>query len=770
MQTEITFDDKNYLNELNTIQRAAVECTQGPVMIIAGPGSGKTRVLTYRIAHLIKEGIAPYSILALTFTNKSAREMKARIQKIVGEKSARMLWMGTFHSIFSRILRIEAEVIGYPNNFTIYDTTDAQNLLKKIIKEQNLNPELYKANLVYNRISNAKNNLITAAKYMKNQKIMEADAKAGRARIGELYKIYEQRCFRAGAMDFDDLIVKMFLLLAKHPQVRKKYQDRFAHVLIDEFQDTNYAQYRIVKLLAAPENNVCVVGDDAQSIYAFRGATIENILSFEKDYAETKTFKLEQNYRSTVSIVKVANEVILNNRNQLAKEIWTENEEGTKVRLLNASSDSEEAKMVVDSIYEERLRNHFKNDDFAILYRTNAQSRAFEEALRKRGIPYQVFGGVSFYQRKEVKDVMGYLRMTVNPNDEEALRRVINYPTRGIGAKTIDKIGALALKLECPIWEVINNMGRYNFSARVVKAVNVFVRLIRGFREKMDTLDAYELTKFIGTSTGITKTLHNDKTVEGLSRYENIQELYNSVKQFTETKQEEKLRNPDLEVDAHLGTYLQEVSLLSNLDAEEDDTVKVTLMSIHSAKGLEFPCVYLVGMEEDLFPSKMSVKRNDLEEERRLFYVAITRAEKKLTLSYANSRHRFGQTAMCEPSRFINEISRTQIELIGRKPSKKSNFQRDSYSSFSDSVKGNLKSAQRLKDRKNAPKPQPLANFKADNTSKLQAGQTVLHQRFGTGKVADVEGRADRRMAIITFDEYGEKRILLRFAKLQILG
>ncbi len=771
-EEEFTMDG-NYLEGLNGVQRLAVETVKGPVMIIAGPGSGKTRVLTYRIAHLIRLGMNPYNILALTFTNKAAKEMKDRIRKIVGTLSANSIWMGTFHSIFARILRIEANELGYPSNFTIYDTDDAKTLIKNIVSEQNLNPDLYKANLVYNRISNAKSNLLTPQAYLKHQGIRNADAAAKRPQIGKLYHLYSERCQRAGAMDFDDLLFKMHELLNLAPEILQKYQNKFQYLMIDEFQDTNHAQYSIARKLVANHRNVCVVGDDAQSIYAFRGATIDNILNFEKDYPELTTLKLEQNYRSTKRIVDLANGIIQKNSHQIAKEIWTQNSEGGKIQLVHAVSDSEEAKIIADNIVVERLRYHYNNDEFAILYRTNAQSRVFEEALRRKGIPYRVYGGLSFYQRKEIKDLMAYLRLTVNHKDEEAMRRVINYPVRGIGKTSLKKIAAWANEEERTMWDIMCRIPQYKLATRTQNAIVKFVKMIKLFAQMLKQKDAYDLAKYIAKTCGLQNHLHNDKSVEGLTRYENLQELFNSIKEFTDNKRELAPNNVevDMEVDASLGVYLQEVSLLTDADDNKDDSGKVKLMTVHAAKGLEFPCVYIVGLEEELFPSAMASKRsNDIEEERRLFYVAVTRAEKKLMLSHANCRYRFGKLQYCEPSRFIEEISKEELEEIGNKPRASFRPQRDSHDAFKDSISSNISSAKRqqekqqqLRNRSNIPN---IANFKASDNRKLKEGFRILHQRFGAGTVLKLEGIGDKRMAIIKFDTLGEKKMVLRFAKL----
>ena len=760
----------DYLKDLNPEQRKAVENIEGPVLVIAGPGSGKTRVLTYRIAYMMQQGIDPFNILSLTFTNKAAREMKERIETIVGHE-ARNLYMGTFHSVFARILRSEGPRLGYPSNFTIYDTDDAKSLIKNIVRELALNDQLYKPNIVYNRISSAKNSLITAKEYKEDLNLTTDDEVSGRPKMAELYRIYADRCFKAGAMDFDDLLLKMYELLKKFPDALHKYQHKFRYILIDEFQDTNKAQYTIVKMLGDVHENICAVGDDAQSIYSFRGANIENILNFEKDYPDLKTFKLEQNYRSTKAIVDIANEVIVKNKMQLPKKIWTDNEDGNKVKVIKSMSDNEEGKLVADSIFEEKMRNHYKNEDFAILYRTNAQSRSFEEALRKLNIPYKVYGGVSFYQRKEVKDLIGYLRLIVNPNDEEALRRVINYPTRGIGKTTMEKLVVLANDQNTSLWNIISNLNRYSITGKAKSSIEDFVTMIRSFAAMAAKKDAFDLAMHVAQSTGILKELYNDKSIEGQSRYENVQELLNSIKEFTAAPPQLPLDDESLPGDTSLGTYLQNVTLLTDMDNDSDDVKRVSLMTIHSAKGLEFPVVYVVGLEENLFPSMMSLNdREDLEEERRLFYVAVTRPMKRLFLTYAATRFRFGNLIYCDPSRFIDEIPPTILEFSGniRKPAP----------SFSSSGNGDFFS------KKLTPRPKPAAigstatkeaehtpspDFKPDNTDNLQVGMQVEHQRFGFGKVMSLAGEPGNKIVDIFFQNVGTKRIMLKYAKLRIL-
>ncbi|MGB0807253.1 MAG: ATP-dependent helicase, partial [Salibacteraceae bacterium] len=626
-----------FLNELNDAQREAVINTEGPSMIIAGAGSGKTRVLTYRIAALLEKGIAPYNILSLTFTNKAAREMKERIGSLVGESKAKSLWMGTFHSVFARILRSESEKLGYPSNFTIYDTDDAKKLIKSIVKERGLDDKVYKPNVVLNRISGAKNNLLTPAAYLGNLNITKEDMQSKKPELGNIYKIYNERLFKSGAMDFDDLLFNMNILLRDFPEVLHKYQDRFRYILVDEYQDTNFSQYVIVKALADRFQNISVVGDDAQSIYAFRGASIQNILNFKRDYADAKTFKLEQNYRSTQHIVKAANSLIENNQDQIKKKVWTSNDEGGKITVMGAMSDSEEALGIAHSIFHKKNTHQLQNSEFAILYRTNAQSRGLEDALRKLNIKYRIYGGLSFYQRKEIKDFLAYCRLVFNPKDAEALKRIINYPTRGIGKTTMDRIELFAAENNLNLWDLIQNLHNVpiQIHAGAKNKIAGFVEMIKSFKNVADTQDAYEAGKIIASSSGILKELHNDKTPEGIGKHDNLQEILNSLKEFTE--------NPE-DMAPTLANFIQDIPLLTDKDTDKDeDDDKVTLMTIHASKGLEYGHVYVAGLEENLFPSQLSVgSRAELEEERRLFYVAITRAESSLTISYANMRYKWG--------------------------------------------------------------------------------------------------------------------------------
>src|SRR3984957_13326290 len=645
---------QDYLIGLNEPQKEAVLHINGPLMIIAGAGSGKTKVLTTRIAHLLSTGVDAFNILALTFTNKAAKEMKERIERILGTNEARNLYIGTFHSVFARILRAEAPKLGYPHHFTIYDTDDAKSVVKTVVNELNLDDKYYKPNIVYNRISQAKNGLITPAEYATDYYIQQEDIRSNRPAIAQIYEAYAKRCFKNGSMDFDDLLLKFYELLKNFPESLHKYQHKFKYILIDEFQDTNPAQYEIIKLLGAVYENVCVVGDDAQSIYSFRGATIENILQFQKDYEDVKVVKLEQNYRSTQSILSVANEVIKNNKGQIPKNLWTDNVPGERIKLVRLMTDNEEGKYVADTIQEQRLRNHYSNRDFAILYRTNAQSRAFEESLRRMAIPYTMFGGVSFYQRKEIKDFLGYLRIIVNPRDEEALKRIINYPTRGIGKTSIDRAVLAANEQNIYLWEVLERAAEFGYKAGTLEAIENFVLMIRSFTSMLTNKNAYDVAQHVGKQTNLVKELFSDKTTEGLARYENLQELLNSIKEYTEMPDEDGVLEAETKT---LGNYLQQITLVTDADEKDPNADTVKLMSIHAAKGLEFSCVFAAGLEEMLFPNAMSINtREELEEERRLFYVVITRAKKNLWITYANTRYRFGNLVQNEPSRFIDEI------------------------------------------------------------------------------------------------------------------
>lgn len=765
---------KAYLQELNEVQRKAVLHTDGPVLVIAGPGSGKTRVLTYRIAHLIEEGVAPWEILSLTFTNKAAREMKERISKVVGNK-ANQVWAGTFHSIFARILRVEAEKLGYPSNFTIYDTEDSKNVLAAIIKSMGLDKGVYVANAIRNRISSAKSNLITPKAYREDTELMTQDRASKRPQMHNIYEQYVKRCRKAGAMDFDDLLFQLFRLLYQNPDnVLQKYQDRFKYLLVDEFQDTNFLQYSIVRKLVdyrtgngevdhSRLRNICVVGDDAQSIYAFRGATIENILDFEKDFKRYNIgiYKLEQNYRSTDHIVQAANEVITNNQKQIPKEIWSDKGSGHRIKVIKTVTDSEEGKRVADTILEQKNRYHLHNSDFAILYRTNSQSRVFEESLRRYNILYKVYGGLSFYQRKEVKDLIAYLRLIVNPIDEEALRRVINYPKRGIGNTSVDKINQLAVSSGITMWEA---MSQTPLSKRAMNSLADFKKMIAVFKRKSAGANAYELATLVARQSGIIDLLKKDNSVEGMGRMENINGLLDSIKEFVEN---DEIIDEATLPDKTLSSYLQNIALHTALDNEEDDGEYVTLMSVHSAKGLEFKSVFVVGLEEKLFPSFMSMESAEqLDEERRLFYVAITRAEQFLTLTFANSRYQFGQMRYNDASRFLQEISPKHLETANPISNRSLTEKRNS-APVNSGIKGNFK-----RSRPTAPvlRVDP-ATFKPSPSQMIQEGMKVLHMKFGEGRIVKIDGAVQSRVATIFFEgiDDPERRIMLKFAKLQIL-
>ncbi|MFI5453591.1 ATP-dependent helicase [Pedobacter sp. UC225_61] len=759
----------DYLAGLNPQQRAAVENTEGPVMIVAGAGSGKTRVITYRVAHLIEKGVDAFNILVLTFTNKASKDMRERIGKVVGNE-AKNIWMGTFHSVFAKILRVEAEKIGYPSNFTIYDTDDSKSLIRTILKEMQLDDKLYAANVVYNRISSAKNNLVSATEYLENSQIQAEDAGNKRPLLGLIYETYAKRCYKAGAMDFDDLLFKTNVLLKNHPDVLNKYQHKFKYLMVDEYQDTNFSQYTIVKKLAAAHQNICVVGDDAQSIYAFRGANIQNILNFERDYPELKVYKLEQNYRSTQNIVEVANSIIANNKNQLEKNVFSENEKGDRIKVSRAFSDNEEGKLVAEAIVQDRANSGLKYHDFAILYRTNAQSRAMEEALRKLNVPYKIYGGLSFYQRKEIKDLIAYFRLTFNPADEEAIKRVINYPRRGLGDTTVEKISAAADQHDVTMWQVICNPQQY-IQGRIANQLNDFAVMIQSFAAESKKLDAYETALYIAQHSGILKELHTDDSVEGRSRYENIQELLNGIKEFAERE--------DIE-DRSLAIFMQDIALLTNDDNDKNkDADTVSLMTIHSAKGLEFKNVFIVGLEENLFPSQMSLtSRIDLEEERRLFYVAITRAEKKLTITYATSRYRWGQLTSCEPSRFINEINPSYLELEVVKPAKSSfgensfDSERKSWSQQREFTPKPTTSTTTIRPKTTSILPKahvPTPGFTPNASNEFQNGMDVEHEKFGFGKIVNLEGTLPDVKATVFFQGLGNKQLLLKFAKLRIV-
>lgn len=743
---------KDYLSQLNESQKLPTVHKNGPVMVIAGAGSGKTRVLTYRIAYLMEMGVDPFSILALTFTNKAAKEMKERIGLIVGETNAKSLWMGTFHSIFARILRSESEYLGYSSNFSIYDTQDSERLISSIIKELKLDKDLYKHRNIRNRISSLKNNLVTVKAYLNNPELVQQDKESRKPMFGKIYQTYVNRCFKASAMDFDDLLLKTNELLNRFPEVLAKYQQRFKYIHVDEYQDTNHSQYLIVKALADKFENICVVGDDAQSIYGFRGANIENILSFQKDYPNSSVYRLEQNYRSTQNIVNAANSVISNNLNKLEKKVWTENEIGEKIELSETPTDSEEGRFVASSIFEAKHNLQLQNDQFAVLYRTNAQSRSIEDALRRKNIPFQIYGGLSFYQRKEIKDILAYLRLIINPKDDESLKRVINYPGRGIGLTTLEKIQIYSNENNLTLFEVLENINNYeiNVNKGTKEKLLDFFNIIKSFQISNENLNALEILNEVIKRVGIVNLLKNEGTPEAISRIENIEELINAVQDFIEGQKE------IVDSSGSLSEFLEDVALITDLDKEVDNTKpKVSLMTIHLAKGLEFPHVYIVGLEEDLFPSALSsTTRSDLEEERRLFYVALTRAMKKVTISYSKTRYRWGKLNDCEPSRFISEIEEKYIKSI------KSNFINRNFNKLK-SNKLRFEIPERKKPLKSISGSLTLNSTYID----INQGDIIIHNRFGKGQVISTEGSGGDKKAEVLFKTSGTKKILLKFAK-----
>ena len=773
---------KSFLDDLNEAQKAPVLHKDGPLMVIAGAGSGKTRVLTYRIAHLMAQGVDAFNILALTFTNKAAREMKKRIADIVGSSEAKNLWMGTFHSVFAKLLRFDGDKLGFPSNFTIYDTQDSQRLISSIIKEMGLDKDIYKYKQIQNRISSYKNSLITVKAYLQNPELIEADAMAKRPRLGDIYEEYVNRCFKAGAMDFDDLLLRTNELLSRFTEVLMKYQDRFIYILVDEYQDTNHSQYLIVKALSDRYQNICVVGDDAQSIYSFRGANITNILNFQRDYDEVGMYRLEQNYRSTKNIVNAANSIIAKNKNQLEKVVWTANDEGAAIKIHRSTTDAEEGRFVASSIFENKMQNQLPNGQFAVLYRTNSQSRAIEDALRKKDIPYRIYGGLSFYQRKEIKDVLSYLRLVINPKDEEALKRIINFPARGIGQTTIDKLVVAANHYGRSIFEVIENLDRIDLkiNSGTKRKLEDFVTMIKSFQIMNEGADAFTLAEHVAKKTGILLEFKKDGTPEGIARMENIEELLNGIKDFVEGQKELADATGDI------GEFLEDVALATDLDKDTGDDDRVALMTIHLAKGLEFPYVYIVGMEEDLFPSAMSMNtRSELEEERRLFYVALTRAEDQAYLTYAQNRYRWGKLIDAEPSRFLEEIDEKYVEDLT--PIDNSYRYKPLIDSdiFGDVDKTKLRQAkptngtpptvgrpnesQLRKLRKLKPElSQPIGNTNTIDPN-LAEGALVNHTRFGKGKVIKIEGIGNDRKAEIQFEKGDIKKLLLRFAKLEVL-
>ena len=775
----------NYIQHLNESQKQAVLQLDGPLLIIAGAGSGKTRVLTYRIAHMMQKGIDPFNILALTFTNKSAREMKSRIAKIVGDNESKNLWMGTFHSVFARILRSESERLGFPSNFTIYDTQDSVRLLSAIIKEMNLEKDRYKPKQVLGRISQYKNSLITVRAYKNNPELIEADMHSGRPKMGDIYAHYVDRCFKSGAMDFDDLLLRTNELLTRFPEVLAKYQDRFRYIMVDEYQDTNHSQYLIVRALADRFQNIAVVGDDSQSIYSFRGANIQNILNFQKDYADVKVYKLEQNYRSTQNLVNAANSVILKNKTRLEKELWTDNETGEKIKVMRTISDAEEGRFVAGSIWENAIKNQLKYDSFAILYRTNAQSRAMEDALRKKDIKYRIFGGLSFYQRKEIKDTLSYLRLLVNPNDEEALKRVINYPARGIGQTTLEKLTVAANHYNKSIFTILENLHKIDLkiNAGTKTKLQNFVTMIKSFQVELQRKNAFEITDFIIKQAKIVNELNKDETPEAISRVENIQELLNGIKDFVEEQKDKEDANDTL------AYFLEDVALATDFDKEKDGgEPRVSLMTIHLSKGLEFPYVYIVGLEENLFPSGMSSNtRSELEEERRLFYVALTRAEKQAYLSYAQTRYRWGSLIDCEPSRFIEEVDNKFLDYLAPKlaPAINKFVDNDIFGEVPKHLIRYKKPITKgIMKQKTAPKSITISTPKrftklstaqenaTDSVdSNIEVDKFVFHQKFGRGKIIGLEGQGADRKAEIEFEKegIGTKKLLLQFAKLKVL-
>ena len=765
---------EDYLNNLNKAQKEAVTHYQGPSLVIAGAGSGKTRVLTYRIAYILKQGIEPWNVIALTFTNKAAAEMKERIAEMVGDEKARKLWMGTFHSIFARILRVEHQATGYSKNYTIYDSVDSKNLIRKIIKELSLDEKVYKPNQVLGRISSAKNNLVTQQSYCNNPQLIQQDERSRKPRICDIFRIYAGRCHKADAMDFDDLLLNINILFRDHPEILAKYQNKFRYIFVDEYQDTNFSQYLIVKKLSQKHQNVCVVGDDAQSIYSFRGAKIENILNFQKDYPDARVFKLERNYRSTQTIVEAANSMIRKNEHQIPKEVYSRQEVGDKIEVMSSYTDTEEAYNIARSITEKAHSDGIGFSDFAILYRTNAQSRNFEEAFRRFNLPYKIYGGISFYQRKEIKDMMAYFRLALNFNDEEAMLRIINFPARGIGKTTISKIQAFANEKGLSLWEVTENADQHplEINKGTTSRLKNFTSMVRGFAQLAASNDAYQTALTIAQQSGMINEFKNPKTIQEQNKFENLQELLNGIKDFTARYEGEGL--PSLE------EYIQNVSLLTDADLEdEEDQNKVTIMTMHSAKGLEFGQVYLAGMEEGLFPSKMSMNTDkELEEERRLFYVALTRAEQKAVLSYAHNRYKWGVSGKTQPSRFIYDIDPRYVNLPEQEPmeeepqpSRKPGLGKSNAPDFQKGLTGSEKNRKLTKIGERHKEPAKQAEQPASYNGELQVGMRVSHDRFGEGKIIHIEANPpNNTKATIFFNDYGQKQLLLKFAKLKIIS
>jgi len=754
----------DFLDQLNEEQRNAVKYVDGPVMVIAGAGSGKTRVLTYRLAYLLSRGVDPFNMLALTFTNKAAREMKDRVLTLIQNGEGRNIWMGTFHSVFSKILRIDGHHLGYPSNYSIYDSTDSKRLIRQIIGDLQLDPKAYPPNFVAGRISMAKSSLYTANHYANDPDIQTVDEASGKPRIKDIYLAYQSRLKRADAMDFDDLLFNTFLLFEGFPEILYKYQQKFKYLMVDEYQDTNHAQYLIIKKLAANTENICVVGDDAQSIYAFRGANISNMLNFKKDYPDVRLFRLEQNYRSTQTIVNAANQVITYNKDQIKKTVWTENPAGNRIGLIKASSDNEEGNLVAAAIFDQKMNNQLSNSSFAILYRTNAQSRSIEEGLRKKNIPYRIYGGLSFYNRQEIKDLLSYFRLVINNNDDEALQRIINVPTRGIGKTTLDKMIVAGDQHNVSLWQIALNPPSYGIvlNSGTLRKISDFTTLISSFVALNKTKEAFDMANYIANTSGLIKFLKEDETPESISRIENIEELLNGIKEFSEKSVENN--EGDLTDKKTLNEFMQDVALLTDADNDTDeDHDKVTLMTIHAAKGLEFPHVFVVGLEENLFPSIQSIStRSELEEERRLFYVAITRAMKHLTLSYAESRYRWGNFTITEPSRFLEEIDDTLID----RPKETGLNRHENRSSFG------MKPKQQLNHRPLQPlskDSKPNQSVEAAAIEDIQPGMEVEHSNFGRGQVIEVEGNGPNKKASVFFHAAGKKQLLLRFAKLTIV-
>lgn len=766
---------QKYLNQLNDAQLAPVLQKDGAMIVIAGAGSGKTRVLTYRIAHLMNQGVDPFNILALTFTNKAAREMKSRIATIVGESEAKNLWMGTFHSVFAKILRVEAEKLGYPSNFTIYDTQDSQSVIREVIKELNLDKDIYKYKQIQSRISSYKNNLITVRAYLNNPELIEADTLAKIPEMGNVYKRYVEKCFKAGAMDFDDLLLKTNELLTRFPDVLAKYQNRFKYILVDEYQDTNHSQYLIVRALSDRYQNICVVGDDAQSIYAFRGANINNILNFQRDYDDVKVYRLEQNYRSTNNIVQAANSIIDKNKTKLDKVVWTANEEGGKIKVNLCMTDADEGRFVASTIFETKMNHQLTNDHFAVLYRTNAQSRAIEDALRKKDIPYRIYGGLSFYQRKEIKDVLAYLRLIVNPKDEESLKRIINFPARGIGDTTIDKLVVSANQHNLSVFELMQQLDtiKLNINSGTKAKLQDFMTMIVSFQVLNQTHNVFELADHVVKKAGLLTELRKEGTPEAVTRIENIEELLNGMKDFVEGQRE------IADTTGSLAEFLEDVALATDLDNDKDTGNRVSLMTVHLAKGLEFPYVFIVGMEEDLFPNSMSLNsREELEEERRLFYVAVTRAEKQVYLSYTQTRYRWGKLIDAEPSRFIEEIDDAHLEYLTLPDTQRFRPLLDASLFDEPYKKENIRFKKPIQtpEQPKFTAPKNLKPIKKSTSGEgspnlvLGVGDVVEHQRFGKGKVIAMEGKGADQKAEITFENGDTKKLLLRFAKLDVLA